>query len=141
MKQRLTGQQEAFVRALVQGQGRVNAYRSAYQTGRMTDEAVDKRAYTLLLQEKIRARYQELSGVAGRGEGKREVASADSILEELSSIGLGGTGADDEGAGAPGIRERLKALELLGKHYRLFVQQEKTSGETGVRIFDDIPGD
>lgn len=141
MKQRLTGQQEAFVRALVQGQNRLEAYRTAYQADRMTDETVDRRAHTLLKDEKIRARYQELRGMAGKEEGKREVASADAILEELSSIGLGGAGDDDEGTGAPGIRERLKALELLGRHYRLFVQTEKTPGETGVRIFDDIPGD
>ncbi len=140
MKQRLTGQQEAFVRALVQGQNRLEAYRTAYQTGRMTDETVDRRAHALLKDEKIRARYEELRGMAGKEEGKREVASADAILEELSTIGLGGAGDDDEG-GAPGIRERLKALELLGRHYRLFVQTEKTPGETGVRIFDDIPGD
>lgn len=141
MKQRLTKQQEAFVQALVQGKTRRQAYRTAYQTGGMRDEVMDRRAYTLLEHEKIKNRYQELREMVEKEEEKRDVASANEILEELSSIGMGVGECDDERTPAPGVRERLKALELLGKHYKLFTDQEKTSNETGVRIFDDLPGD
>ena len=141
MKRRLTGQQEAFVQALVQGKNRREAYQTAYRTGGMRDETVDRRAQTLLKNEKIESRYRELRGMVQKEETKRDVASADEILEELSSIGMGVGECDDVRSPTPGVRERLKALELLGKHYRLFTDQEKTSSETGVRIFDDLPGD
>lgn len=141
MKQRLTSQQEAFVQALVQGKPQRDAYRAAYQAGRMKDETVDRRAQTLLKQEKIRTRVQEWKERVQNEEAKRDVASAKDILEELSSIGMGAGPCGGERAAEPGVRERLKALELLGRHYKLFAEQAKTSNETGVRIFDDLPGD
>ena len=141
MKKRLTSQQEAFVQALVQGKNRQEAYQTVYRTGGMKDEAVDRRAHTLLKNEKIENRYQELWEMVRKEEAKRDVASVNEILEELSSIGMGVGECDDERSPTPGVRERLKALELLGKHYKLFTDQEKTSSETGVRIFDDLPGD
>ncbi|MGE4276602.1 MAG: terminase small subunit [Lawsonibacter sp.] len=141
MKHRLTRQQEAFMQALVQGKDPLEAYRAAYQTGRMKDETVDRRAHMLLKNEKMKDRYQKLREMVRKEEAKRDVASADDILEELSSIGMGADECDDERSCTPGVRERLKALELLGKHYKLFTEQEKPSGETGVRIFDDLPGD
>lgn len=141
MKRRLTSQQEAFVQALVQGKNPREAYETVYPTGGMRDETVDRRAQTLLKNEKIQIRYEELREMVRKEETKRDVASANEILEELSSIGMGVGECDDERCPAPGVRERLKALELLGKHYRLFAGQGSTSSEMGVRIFDDLPGD
>ena len=140
MKHRLTGQQEA----LVQGNSPPQAYRRAYKVDGMKDETVARRARLLLQDEKIQAWYQQLSRVQADRERRREVASAGDVLEELSTIGLGleaGDGEGDERSRAPGVRERLKALELLGKHYRLFSEQGKKADETEVRIFDDLHRD
>ena len=35
--------------------------------------------------------------------------------------------------------DKLKALELLGKHLGMFTEQMKLSGDMGVQIIDDIP--
>ena len=35
--------------------------------------------------------------------------------------------------------DKLKALELLGKHFGMFTDQLKLSGDMGVQIIDDIP--
>ena len=39
----------------------------------------------------------------------------------------------------PALPSRLKALELLGKHHKLFTDQVKVTGDLGVQIVDDIP--
>ncbi len=37
--------------------------------------------------------------------------------------------------------DKLKALELLGRHFGMFTENTSLSGETGVVIVDDIPED
>ena len=56
--------------------------------------------------------------------------TADYVLQGIKAI------ADREG-----IREgdTLKAYELLGKHLKLFTEKIEHSGETGVKIINDIP--
>jgi phage terminase small subunit len=36
--------------------------------------------------------------------------------------------------------DKLKALELLGRHYAMFQDNVNVSGDVGVQIIDDIPG-
>lgn len=128
--------------ALVRGMSRREAYMSAYQTQRMEDEIIDEKASRLFADDKVRARYEHLQAKAEKGAERRAVASPDDILKELSSIGLGteqdtlsdAPGAEDK----PSVTARLKALELLGKHHKLFVDQGGTAGTLPVRIVDDI---
>ena len=35
--------------------------------------------------------------------------------------------------------DKLKALELLGKHFGMFTDNVRLSGDAGVQIIDDIP--
>ena len=37
------------------------------------------------------------------------------------------------------MADKLKALELLGKHFGMFTDNVRLSGEVGVQIIDDIP--
>jgi phage terminase small subunit len=40
-----------------------------------------------------------------------------------------------------GAKEQIKALELLGKRYKLFTDRLEIEGSLGVQIFDDIEAD
>lgn len=56
--------------------------------------------------------------------------SAEYVLNKLKDI----TDSDEEKTA-----DRLKGLELLGKHLKLFTDRLEHSGETGVKIINDIP--
>jgi phage terminase small subunit len=56
--------------------------------------------------------------------------TAEYVLNKLKDI----TDNDDEKTA-----DRLKGLELLGRHLKLFTDKLEHSGETGVKIINDIP--
>jgi phage terminase small subunit len=56
----LTAKQEAFVQSIIKGMSQADAYRSAYDTSRMTDKTVHEKASRLMSDDKVRARLQEL---------------------------------------------------------------------------------
>lgn len=82
-----------------------------------------------------------------------KIADAKEVLEYLTSVVRGQTEAEVvvvEGCGdgisearrmnkAPDEKERLKAAELLGKHFGMFTDQVRLTGDVGVQIVDDIP--
>ena len=79
---------------------------------------------------------------------KKNTARENEIVEFLTSVMRGeeveniplfvGDGEQQFKEGAPSARDRLKAAELLGKHYAMFT--EKTAIEGGqVVIVNDIP--
>lgn len=49
--------------------------------------------------------------------------------------GAEGTGVEREIR----VADKLKALELLGKHFGMFTDNFRLTGELGVRIVDDVP--
>lgn len=56
----LTKKQEKFVQELVKGKSQREAYKSAYNTAKMKDSTIDKRASELLKDGEITGRYEEL---------------------------------------------------------------------------------
>lgn len=82
-----------------------------------------------------------------------KIADAREVLEYLTSVVRGETLSEIvvvEGCGdgcsdarrmnkAPDEKERLKAAELLGKHFGMFTDNVRLSGDVGVQIIDDIP--
>ncbi len=126
----LTARQERFVRALAAGQGPQAAYAAAYDTARLRPETVEARALALAEEERVRARLEALR--APRPAPRRSVASAQEVLEELTDIALGSGGAESA------VRERLRALELLGRHHRLFLDRPAGGEAAPVQIVDDV---
>lgn len=79
----------------------------------------------------------------------KKVADQQEILELLTSIARGETASATlrgigEGAQTidedmpPTTAERIKAAELLGKRYRMWVDKVETNSETKVVIVDDV---
>lgn len=140
----LTNKREAFVQALVAGKSQREAYKSAYNTSRMKDKTVDEKASRLFADSKVRTRYDELLKMVRGESARRAVASAADVLEELSNVGMGTKEYPTydmfgkEHKQKPGLPSRLKELELLGKHHKLFTEQVQMSGNMEVQIVDDI---
>ena len=57
---KLTPKQELFVQGIISGLSQRQAYRQAYNAGKMSDETVDARASKLLKEYKVSIRYREL---------------------------------------------------------------------------------
>ena len=57
---KLTPKQELFVQGIIAGLSQRQAYRQAYQAKKMKDETIDRKAFELANNGKIRARYREL---------------------------------------------------------------------------------
>lgn len=75
------------------------------------------------------------------------IASAKQVLESISKIALGQETeketffvGDKEVTKEKQLKtsDRLKALELLGKHYALFTDKTEVSGNVDVVIIDDV---
>jgi phage terminase small subunit len=60
----LTTKQEAFARAVANGDNASDAYRSAYDTARMSSKTINEAASRLLANSKVSARIAELKGPA-----------------------------------------------------------------------------
>jgi phage terminase small subunit len=56
----LTPKQEKFVQNIIEGMSQADAYRSAYNTNRMTDKSVWESASKLMNDPKVASRVQEL---------------------------------------------------------------------------------
>ena len=56
----LTAKQEKFVQGLVSGLSQRQAYKEAYDAEKMKDETIDRKAFDLMQNGKIRARFNEL---------------------------------------------------------------------------------
>lgn len=117
----------------------------AYNAKNMKDTTIDSEACKLLKRPKVAARYEELMNKLRESATQENVASATEVLKELTNIGMGTKGYPsydmfgNKYEKQPNIKERLKALELLGKYHALFVdRQEANVLLERVTIVDDI---
>lgn len=113
MRSRLTTRQEAFVARLAEGETQAEAYRHAYSADTMGSATVWSEASRLAHNPKVAARVQELKAEV---EEMRRMAALDReevIIRRLEHEALT---ARTDGA-------RVKALELLGKHFGMFTDR------------------
>ena len=130
---------DAFVIALIDGKSQREAFRIAKPLSKKwKDEVVDVRASALFNADKVKVRYQELVRKAKAAAEPGAIADAQEVLERVTQIIRGETteevvaiGKDNEFKRAnkrvpEGVR--LKALELLAKHYALLIEKKELSG-------------
>lgn len=110
----LTAKQEAFVQNIIQGMSQADAYRSAYDTKRMSDNAIYREASLLMSNPKV---AQRLADIAAKAD-KPKIMSAQKRLEWLSD-----RIEDDE----VDINAKLKAIDLMNKMQGEYVQRVQTS--------------
>lgn len=108
----LTAKQEKFVQSIVLDEMNLSdAYRSAYNTDKMSDKTVNEKASLLASEDKIRARILELRQEATTPK----VMSAQKRREKLTDL------AESED---PNVA--MKAIDLLNKMDGEYVQKVET---------------
>jgi len=131
---------DAFVTAIIDGKSQREAYRIAKPLSKKwKDKSVDERASVLFNEVKVKSRYKELLQKAKEAAEPGAIADAKEVLERITQIIRGETTEEvvtivgkynevkridkrvPEGV-------RLKALELLAKHYALLVEKRELSG-------------
>lgn len=127
---RLTESQEKFVQNLLKGMSQREAYRDAYPNCKATDKTVDENASRLLNgNPKVLARYDELAGKVKEIAEEEFSVEVKDIIKELATIGF---------AKQIGIEiktnDKLKALELLGRHLKMFTDKHVVEVPNGVEL-------
>jgi phage terminase small subunit len=107
----LTEKQERFAQAVaLEGMTYSDAYRSAYDTSRMSDKTVNEKASLLASNDKIRARITELrENLVGK-----KIMTAQERLEWLTSL----IQSEEESTG-----DKLKAADIMNKMQGEYVQK------------------
>lgn len=118
----LTAKQEAFVQNIIKGMSQADAYRSAYDAKRMSDNAIYREASLLMSNPKVAQRLAELSAKADNPK----IMSAQRRLEWLTEVIL----SENETTG-----DKLKAADLMNKMQGEYVQkvQANVSYEDNLR--------
>lgn len=109
----LTAKQDKFAQCIaLEEMNQADAYRSAYDTSRMTDKTIHEKASILANNDKVRARINELRSEAMT----TKVMSAQRRREKLTDLA--------ENAEDPNIA--MKAIDLLNKMTGEYVQKVET---------------
>lgn len=106
----LTAKQELFAQKVVEGMTLCEAYRSAYNTSRMSDKTVYEKSCILAKDDKIKARIQELRDRISM----KSVMTAQERLEWLTSVMR-----NEEVS----IRDRLSASDQMNRMQGQYVQK------------------
>lgn len=120
--QKLTAQQEKFAQAIaLEDMNQADAYRSAYNTSKMTDKSVWEKASELARNGKVKARVAELREKAMTPK----VMDAQKRREKLTELAA----SDD-----PNVA--MKAIDLLNKMDGEYVT--KVEGELRMKKLEDL---
>ena len=140
---KLNEKQKAFADYYIES---LNAYESAIRAG-YSEAYAKSQSYKLLENVGIKNYIDE------RMESKDNyrIASQDEILQILTDIARGITeeevvqfsqlGEELRTTRKPTIKDRMKASELLGKRYRLFIDKAELEITEPITIIDDIGDD
>ena len=142
---KLNEKQKAFADYYIESLNATESYKKAYEVeNQSTAESNGRR---LLRNAKVRKYIDDT--MASKDESR--IASQDEILQILTDIARGITeeevvqfsqlGEELRTTKKPTIKDRMKASELLGKRYRLFVDKAELEITEPITIIDDIGDD
>ena len=139
---KLNDKQKAFADYYIESLNATESYKRAYECSYNTARTNGAR---LLTNANIKNYIDEVMSV----KDESRIASQDEILQILTDIARGITeeevvqfsqlGEELRTTRKPTIKDRMKASELLGKRYRLFVDKVEMEGSKAVSINIDIP--
>lgn len=137
----LTPKQEKFVQNIVKGMSQVDAYRDAYNTKSMSDNAVYREASLLMKNPKITQRHKEL----GAKTESNTIMTAQERLEYLTKVISGETGekilqeVDGEMVEVDvptSLKNKLSAIDIMNKMQGEYIT--KIEGEIKVNRLEDL---
>jgi phage terminase small subunit len=124
----LTAKQEKFVQCIIEGMSQADAYRSAYSTKRMTNNAIYREASVLMTNPNISQRVKELREKLMN----KKVMSAQARLEWLTEV------IKDEGIN---MTDRLRASDQMNKMQGEYVQKVEAEVNNNVTISIELSDD
>lgn len=124
----LTGKQEKFVEGIIQGMSQADAYRSAYDTKRMSDNAIYREASLLMSNPKVAQRLAEITSKVD----KPKIKTAEERLEWLTGV----IDSDEETTG-----DKLRAIDLMNKMTGEYVQKVEAAVTSAVNINIELSDD
>ena len=141
---KLNDKQKAFADYYIESLNATESYKKAYECSYNTARTNGAR---LLTNANIKKYIDEV--MSAKDESR--IASQDEILQILTDIARGITeeevvqfsqlGEELRTTRKPTIKDRMKASELLGKRYRLFVDKTELEITEPITIIDDIGDD
>ena len=117
----LTAKQEEFAKAIVEGMNQADAYRSAYDTSKMSDNSIYVNASKLMDNTKVAQRINELRGQLTA----KTIMSAQKRLEWLTEQ------IESENVD---INAKLKAVDIMNKMQGEYVQKIAAEVQTETTI-------
>lgn len=124
----LTAKQEKFVQGIIEGKRQADAYRAAYDTRKMSNNAIYREASLLMENPKVAQRLAEITEKAD----KPKIMTAQKRLQWLSDRVL-----DDD----VDINAKLKAIDLLNKMTGEYVQRVEADVKNEVTINIELSDD
>jgi phage terminase small subunit len=124
----LTAKQEDFAKRIAEGMNQSDAYRSAYNTSRMTDKSVWEKASELAKDVKVTARVKELRDMAA----KSTIMTAQQRKEWLTEV-INNPEVD--------INARLKASDQLNRMDGEYTQKIEANVVNDVTINIELSDD
>ena len=124
----LTAKQEAFVQKIIEGYSQADAYRSAYNTKRMSDNSIYVNASKLAADAKVTLRIKELRDELA----KPSIMTAQERLEWLTE-----RIADDD----VDINAKLKAIDIMNKMQGEYVQKVEAEVKNAISINIELSDD
>ena len=124
----LTAKQELFVQKIIEGYSQADAYRSAYNTKRMSDKTIWENASRLMADSKVTARVAELRNELA----KPSIKTAQERLEWLTQL------IDSE---EESTSDKLKAIDLMNKMQGEYVQKVEAAVTNAVNINIELSDD
>jgi phage terminase small subunit len=124
----LTAKQEQFVQNILTGMSQADAYRSAYSTKRMSDNAVYREASLLVASPKVAQRLTELRNELA----KPSIMTAQQRLEWLTGVI---NNAEE------GTSEKLKAIDIMNKMQGEYTQKIEANVTNAVNINIELVDD
>lgn len=137
----LTAKQEAFVKNIIDGMSQADAYRSAYSTKNMSDNAIYREASVMMNNPNIAQRLKELRDQMI----KPSIMTAQERLEFLSKVITGEKGelVTEIVDGEPkeievpaSMKNRLSAIDIMNKMQGEYVT--KVEGELKMTKLEDL---
>ena len=127
----MTPKQHLFAREIVLGKSQADAYRVAYDTLRMNDNSIRREASRLMDNPNVATTVAELQQEADAAVVQERIATREEVLQTLTGY---------MHSGEPRDSVRLRAAELMGKHYGLFTERieavvpERSSEEIQIEL-------
>lgn len=124
----LTAKQEKFVQNLLEGMTQADAYRSAYNTNKMTDKSVWEKASELASNVKVAERLKELRDKLAN----EKIMTAQERLQWLTNLVKSEEASNTD---------KLKALDIMNKMDGEYVQKIAAEVQTETTINIELVDD